>query len=62
MSLKESIDYFSSVYIFKALKDFFLRNESQQRTRSRVREELKIGSFGKIAFSINQLNIRIAFL
>jgi hypothetical protein len=53
MSLKESIDYFSSVYIFKAIngrtsensKDFFVRNESQQRTRSRVREELKIPSF-----------------
>ncbi len=52
MSLKESIDYFSSVCIFKALngrtvnsKDFFFRIESQQRTRSRVREELKIPSF-----------------
>jgi hypothetical protein len=53
MSLKESIDYFSSVYIFKALngwtsqnsKDLFVRNDSQQRTRSRVREELKIPYF-----------------
>jgi hypothetical protein len=53
MSLKEGIDYFSSVYIFKALngrtsensKDFFVRNESQRRTRFRVREELKIASF-----------------
>jgi hypothetical protein len=53
MPLKESIDYFSSVYIFKGLngwtsqnsKDFFVRNESQQKTRSRVREELKFASF-----------------
>jgi hypothetical protein len=53
LSIKESVNYFSSVYIFKSLKrlnsinssEFFILNNSQQRTRSTAKDQLKIPLF-----------------